>query len=287
MVAVATLAMLAGGGRLAADQLVLKDGKKLTGTIVGFEHGMFRVKTGFGFELVRRDRVGSIEISGGKLSKADTLEVPESGSGEAAGEIQVEKPADTELTGAKSAAAPASKRQPSKPSPPRVLNEPLPREIRQHVEGASYINDTFQFAMFKPLEWRLLEDIRQETTTGIVAMGSDDEHTLLIVDRQVWSGHPSLASDRIVVKLRNTYQEYRKLSEERIEIGGLPATQSAFSGVVDGVEWHGITVHVEKGDVVYGIIGLTSGENYQFQEAVFRKIAQSFHFIDQNRAASQ
>src|SRR5579859_8004283 len=47
----------------AADELSLKDGRKISGTIVGFENGMFRLETEFGFILVRRDKVVSIRVS--------------------------------------------------------------------------------------------------------------------------------------------------------------------------------------------------------------------------------
>jgi hypothetical protein len=46
-----------------ADELKLKDGTKIVGTIVGFEDNSFKVKTGFGFALVQRDQVVSISIS--------------------------------------------------------------------------------------------------------------------------------------------------------------------------------------------------------------------------------
>jgi hypothetical protein len=43
-----------------ADELRLKDGTKLVGTIVGFEDNSFKVQTSYGFALVRRDQVVSI-----------------------------------------------------------------------------------------------------------------------------------------------------------------------------------------------------------------------------------
>ena len=43
-----------------ADEIKLKDGKKLYGVIVGFEDNMFRVKTDFGFVLVEKDKIASI-----------------------------------------------------------------------------------------------------------------------------------------------------------------------------------------------------------------------------------
>jgi hypothetical protein len=46
-----------------ADELKLKDGTKIVGTIVGFEDNSFKVKTNFGFALVQRDQIVSITIS--------------------------------------------------------------------------------------------------------------------------------------------------------------------------------------------------------------------------------
>ena len=49
--------------------------------------------------------------------------------------------------------------------------------------------------------------------------------------------------------------------------------------VLDGAEWHGVAVHVIHGNMVFGIIGLTSAETFQFQEAIFNKIIRTFHFL--------
>jgi hypothetical protein len=119
-----------------------------------------------------------------------------------------------------------------------------------------------------------------------MAMGADDEQTLLFVDRQVWSGPPNLNSDLVESKLRQTYQEYRKLSEEPIQCDGLPAIRRTFTGVMDGAEWHGVAVHVVHGNVVFGIIGLTSAETFGFQQAVFGKIIRTFHFLTPSPTAA-
>src|SRR3981081_135850 len=44
----------------AADEIRLKDGKKLNGVIVGYEDNMFKVKTDYGFVLVEKDKIASI-----------------------------------------------------------------------------------------------------------------------------------------------------------------------------------------------------------------------------------
>ncbi len=48
------------GVRVCADEIRLKDGKKLYGVIVSYEDNMFKVKTDFGYVLVEKDKIASI-----------------------------------------------------------------------------------------------------------------------------------------------------------------------------------------------------------------------------------
>src|SRR5215470_16541411 len=59
-----------------ADEICLKDGKKLYGVIVAYEDNMFKVKTDFGYVLVEKDKIASII--------PDTPTQPASGKQEAA-----------------------------------------------------------------------------------------------------------------------------------------------------------------------------------------------------------
>ena len=61
----ATAAVLLAGLTAAAraDELKLKDGTKVSGTIVGFDDNSFKVKTSYGYALVQKDQVVSILIS--------------------------------------------------------------------------------------------------------------------------------------------------------------------------------------------------------------------------------
>ncbi len=56
----ALVAVLAAAGIVRADEIRLKDGSKINGTIVGYENDSFRVETPYGFALVRKDRVAEI-----------------------------------------------------------------------------------------------------------------------------------------------------------------------------------------------------------------------------------
>ncbi|MGB6233992.1 MAG: hypothetical protein WBF46_11025 [Candidatus Acidiferrales bacterium] len=55
--------LLVSGLTARADELHLKDGTKITGTIVGYQGNSFRVKTSYGYALVDRASVVSITVS--------------------------------------------------------------------------------------------------------------------------------------------------------------------------------------------------------------------------------
>ena len=62
----ALLAVLLGATAARADEIRLKDGTKISGTIVGFENGSFRVETSYGFALIQKDKVADINITAAK-----------------------------------------------------------------------------------------------------------------------------------------------------------------------------------------------------------------------------
>jgi hypothetical protein len=320
-------ALLGACAPARADELLLRNGQKIVGTIVGYEKDMFRVETEYGIALVRKDKVVSIQISkpeDAKPTEAPKAETPKppvepakpapealkhdavkpseatSISSPAAqatppapsmsnhpaqvatSESPVATPPAISAPQAPSIPAPVAQAKPAAPPPPppsHPVDVPMPAHLEEHVDGNTYFSDTFQFSMFKPPDWKIYEGVPKETGSGIMAMGADDEQTLLIVDRQVWSGVPKLTSDQVEARLRQTYQDYQRVSEQPFQCDGQTATRRTFTGVLDGAEWHGVAVHVIHGNMVFGIIGLTSAETYQFQEAIFNKIIRTFHFL--------
>lgn len=52
------------------EEITLDNGQKIVGKVVGFENGMFKVETEFGYALVRRDRVLSITFPPGSSKEA-------------------------------------------------------------------------------------------------------------------------------------------------------------------------------------------------------------------------
>jgi len=272
------LAVASTAAAASAEELVLKNGQKIVGTIVGYEDDMFRVETEFGFALIRKDRVETVNL-GAKT------EAPKKNSSTPAAADRPSRSAAAASSDATVATHPqetvqaAAPKPPAPPSPSRPVDETLPPKLEEHVERTTYVNDSFHFAMFKPPGWKLFEEVPKETGSALMAIGTEDEQTLLFVDRQVWSGTPDLKSDSAEARLRSTYQEYHKLLESPAQLDGQPAIRRVFKGVIDGVEWHGLSMHVARGNAVFGIIGLTSAETYQFQQALFNKIINSFHFL--------
>jgi hypothetical protein len=264
--------------RAAADEFTLKDGRKISGTIVGYDQNMFRIQTDFGYILIRKDMVVSIRVEPGGEKKTETPPATPPGNeplpAGTAPASPVAAPASNPAPPAKHEVSPPRQRPTSRP-----LNQPLPAHVKEHAEGNDYVNDTFQFAMYKPPDWKLVEGLRREGIAAIVALSSPDERTLLIVDRQVWSGEPNLSDDRVEAKLRSTYQDYKQLSQSPAQVDGARALRRTFTGVMDGAEWHGISVRIEHGNTVFGIVGLTSAETHEFQQAIFNKMIRSFHFL--------
>src|SRR3984957_7333478 len=74
----AALALLQFAAPARADEIKLKDGSKINGTIVGFEDNSFKVKTSYGFAVVQKDQVVSITVTdSAKKPEADNAKKPE------------------------------------------------------------------------------------------------------------------------------------------------------------------------------------------------------------------
>src|SRR5271168_5184412 len=108
--ALVLLSLLIPAGALRADEIRLKDGTKIEGTIVGFENDSFRVETAYGFALIRKDKVADINIMAAK---------PESKP-----ESKLESKKDTEI---KPESRPESKLESKKDSEPKAKSSvPVP-----------------------------------------------------------------------------------------------------------------------------------------------------------------
>jgi hypothetical protein len=125
----AALAVLHFAAPARADEIKLKDGSKIYGTIVGFEDNSFKVKTSYGFAVVQKDQVVSITVTDpAKQPEADSAKKPDSDA--------AKKPEATNAT-AKKPAADAAKKSESA-APKTSVAAPTPATPKpEKVEHAS------------------------------------------------------------------------------------------------------------------------------------------------------
>ena len=300
-------AIFAAGVSARADELKLKDGSKVVGTIVGFEANSFKVKTSYGFAVVMKDQVVEITItdsaasaggpgvaSGPGASKSAKAEEgkPKSGAdtkpASDAPKINATSapsaPNTTPAPSNTSSATPTPTAAPvASPAPVAVATKPKPAAdapMRESVTGTLYTNDTYGFQMYKPPTWKLIEGARSILPGSITAMGNQDETTYLLIGQD--AAGKSLAGDIDATekRLRDILGNFRPIDDKKVTISGLPATERHFRGSVDDKDWSGVVVYLAKDSRVYTIFGMTLADTdlVQIQENVIARAISSIQF---------
>ena len=272
-----------------ADEIRLKDGAKIIGTIVGFEDSSFKVQTSYGFALVRKDKIATIIPT---ESKPETKKEASLDSKKPSPPPEA-PPAPATAAAASPAPAPAVKKEASPPArvvpaaststpaPPAPTPAPPPEPaIREEVQGNLYINHTYGFRMYKPPGWHVIEDAQKTLPTAVVAMGTGDETTLLVVGREHMKDSLETHAAATEKQLRETYENYRRLSERRSRVAGLPALERRYRGTVEGRDWSGMVLSLARGNDVFTILGITYADSdlIQIQENVIGKAIASLEF---------
>jgi hypothetical protein len=289
-----------------ADELKLKDGTKIVGTIVGFEENSFRVKTNYGFAVVQKDQVLLISITD-SAKKPDAEKKPEPSAAKpappAAAVNSYKKnnttpstppnpapPADPTASDPKtpSANAPAVAKSvtpaatsAAAPAPPPAPPKPAqPESMRERVTGNLYANETYGFQMYKPPTWQLVEGARSVLPGAITALGTSDQTTYLLIGRQPIEKSFSGDIDATDRHLRSTLDNFRALGEKKIVVSGEPAVEKRFRVSVDQHDWSGVAVFLQHDAHLYTIFGMTSADSdlVQIQENVISRAISSLQF---------
>ncbi len=289
-----------------SDELKLKDGTKIVGTIVGFEENSFRVKTNYGFAVVQKDQVLSISITdSAKKPEAEKKSEPssEKPSPPAAAVNSYKKnnttpstppnpapPADPTTSDPKtpSANAPATAKSvtpaatsAAAPAPPPAPPKPAQSEsMRERVTGNLYANETYGFQMYKPPTWQLVEGARSVLPGAITALGTSDQTTYLLIGRQPIEKSFAGDIDATDRHLRSTLDNFRALGEKKIVVSGEPAVEKRFRVSVDQHDWSGVAVFFQHDAHLYTIFGMTAAESdlVQIQENVISRAILSLQF---------
>jgi hypothetical protein len=320
------IAILASAMSLAAvfaraDEIRLKDGKKLYGVIVAYDDNMFKVKTDFGYVLVEKDKIASIipstpatakaEPTAKKEAAADSQPKPEptaASSGEPAatnasaksavpGTAEKREKAGPKITNTavkpelpvsvpENAVAPAIK-GPATGVPTSALAvaaaQPAPPEapaIREEIQGNLYTNYTHGFRMYKAPSWNLLDDARKALPNAIVAMGTSNESTLMVVGQEKTKEPLDAAAVTVERRLREIYENYKQVSQRKTAIGGLPAVEFRYRGLADEHPWSGTLVVLARGNDIFTALGMTYADTdlIQIQENVIARAITSLDF---------
>jgi hypothetical protein len=328
LLALGAMSFAATSGR--ADEIRLKDGKKLYGVIVAYEDNMFKVKTDFGYVLVEKDKIAQIipntpaqgdaakgepqpaaKPSAETQPKAEPAVASSSSATPGvtnarakdvvpAGPSKRERAAaivtnsnarpaiPTANTGSTDTQAPTLKASAVAPkttlatvaAPPRPPREEPPAN-REEIQGNLYINHSHGFHMYKAPSWQVIENAGQALPNAIVAMGTANESTLLVVGLEKTKAPLESAAKTVEARLHDVYDNYRLISERKTVVSGLPGIEYRYRGMADNHDWSGTLVVVSRGADVFTVLGMTFADTdlIQIQENV---IARSIASLDLN-----
>jgi hypothetical protein len=314
LLAMGLLSFLIAAAAARADEIRLKDGTKIVGTIVGFENDSFRVETSFGFALIRKDKVADINITATKkdpepsaksnapapASSAATLGVfpavvrePVSSAG-ASPETNALAPmrppispgtsvkgaAKSEVAAPKinSAAAAAPDPPVAPPAPPPAPGPPV---IRDEIRGNQYVNITYGFQMYKPPSWDLIPAARKALPDAVAALGTSDQTTLLVIGREHAKDSLDAHAAATGKALGDVYENYRQISSRHLSVAGFPAVEQRSRGTADGRDWSVTLLTLLNGSDAYTLLGMTyaNSDLIQVQENVIAKTVNSLTFV--------
>ena len=270
-----------------ADEFHLKDGSTIVGVIVGYQGNSFRVKTSYGFALVDRDSIASITVSKPNPAekKAAKPSAPEKGkpadsassqastskgenavaakreeSAKAVGDAKPEVASAAPQQTASAATKPATQTANQQPAAPPAPETPAPIPVREEVQGNLYINDTYGFSIYKPPDWDVIEGARAALPGAVVAMGTSDQTTYLIIGLEPSSGtlqtHVASTNER----LSNMFDNYRPLAARQTIVAGLHAIEYQFQGMANDQQWSGTVMLLSRGDNFFTIFGVASAK---------------------------
>src|SRR5690349_20843496 len=272
----------------SADEIRLKDGKKLYGVIVAYEENMFKVKTDFGYVMVEKDKIASIVPTTPAAkpepdsTKKDAAQHPSKPAADAQPQVEpavataantgtgaaptnASIKTSTPAPGAKSekaspktenaaakpgtpanasaANAPASNTSASSAAPapaaPVAPKEPEVPANREEITGNLYTNYTHGFRMYKAPSWNLIEEARNALPNAIVAMGTSNESTLMVVGEEKTKDSLETAASAVEKRRHDVYVNYQRVSQKKAVVGGMPAIDFQYRGKADEHDWSG------------------------------------------------
>lgn len=193
---------------------------------------------------------------------------PSSAAGNVAAPAMKGTPAAATSGLAPAAAAPASPKEPELPA------------NKEEIQGNLYTNYTHGFRMYKAPSWSLIEEARGALPNAIVAMGTSNESTLLVVGEEKTKEPLDTAAAAVEKRLHDVYANYQRLSERKSVVGGMPAVEYKYRGKADDHDWSGRLVVVARGKDIFTVLAMTYADSdlIQIQENVIARAIASLDF---------
>ena len=134
--------------------------------------------------------------------------------------------------------------------------------------------------MYKAPSWEIIEDARKALPNAIVAMGTSNESTLMVVGQEQSKDSLDVSANAVEKRLREIYNNYHMASRRKTLVGGAPAIEFKYTGMADEHLWSGTLVVVARGSDVLTILGMTYADNdlIQIQENVIARAISSTDF---------
>ena len=134
--------------------------------------------------------------------------------------------------------------------------------------------------MYKAPSWEIIEDARKALPNAIVAMGTSNESTLMVVGQEQSKDSLDVSANSVEKRLREIYSNYHMNSRRKTVVGGAPAVEFKYTGLADEHQWSGTLVVVARGNAVLTILGMTYADNdlIQIQENVIARAISSTDF---------
>jgi len=198
------------------------------------------------------------------------------------------KPEVTANTGTANLAAPATKGFPAATASglapaaaaPAAPKEPEVPANREEIQGNLYTNYTHGFRMYKAPSWSLIEEARGALPNAIVAMGTSNESTLMVVGEEKTKEPLDAAAAAVEKRLHDVYANYQRLSERKTTVGGMPAVEYKYRGKADDHDWSGRLVVIARGKDMFTVLAMTYADSdlIQIQENVIARAVTSMDF---------
>jgi hypothetical protein len=205
---------------------------------------------------------------GGKSDKAAAKTTNASAKPEVPASAPAGSPAASGTALAASAATPAPPKEPELPA------------NHEEIQGNLYTNYTHGFKMYKAPSWNLIEEARRALPNAIVAMGTSNESTLMVVGEEKTKDSLEPAAAAVEKRLHDVYSKYQQTSQRKTVVGGLPAVEYQYRGTADEHDWSGKLVVVARGKDIFTVLAMTYADSdlIQIQENVIARSIASLDF---------